>query len=208
METPTVQALTEHGQKKDLKGTDLQRFTAEQKAHYRDMRAGELEKLAAEREAEREKLTAEREAEREKLAAEREAERKKLKADRDFQIQMEEIKLRQSQMEQKGLADVEADFKGKIVNLEQQLQAAFHSSRSDVNVSAKTPKMPYFDELKDDIDSYLRRFENYATAQKWTAGTWAVNLSALLRGRALDVYSLLPQGQALDYAALKAALLN
>ena len=201
METPTLQALTEHGQKMDLKGTDLQRFIAEQQAHYRDMRA-------AEREAEREKLAAEREAEREKLAAEREAEREKLKADRDFQIQMEEIKLRQSQMEQKGLADVEADFKGKIVNLEQQLQAAFHSSKSDVHVSAKTPKMPYFDELKDDIDSYLRRFERYATAQKWTAGTWAVNLSALLRGRALDVYSLLPQDQALDYAALKAALLK
>jgi hypothetical protein len=47
------------------------------------------------------------------LAAERETEREKLKADRDFQIQMEEIKLRQSQMGQKGLADVEADFKGK-----------------------------------------------------------------------------------------------
>ena len=118
----------------DLKGTDLQRFIAEQHAHYRDMRA------------------AEREAEREKLAAEREAEREKLKADRYFQIQMEEIKLMQSQMEQKGLADVEADFKGKIVNLEQQLQAVFHSSMSDVHVSAKTPKMPYFDELKDDID--------------------------------------------------------
>ena len=68
--------------------------------------------------------------------------------------------------------------------------------------------MPYFDELKDDIDSYLRRFERYATAQKWTPETWAVNLSALLRGRALDVYSLLPQDKALDYAALKAALLK
>ncbi|XP_062584037.1 uncharacterized protein LOC134245806 isoform X2 [Saccostrea cucullata] len=37
---------------------------------------------------------------------------------------------------------------------------------------------------------------------------WAVNLSALLKGRALDVYALLPQEKALDYAALKTALLR
>ena len=129
MEAPTLLELTEHGQKMDLKGTDLQRFIAEQQAHYREMQA-------AEREAEREKLAAEREAEREKLTAEQD----KLKADRDFQIQMEEIKLRQSQIEQKGLAAVEADFKGKIVHLEQQLQAAIHSSKSDIPVSAKKPK--------------------------------------------------------------------
>lgn len=76
------------------------------------------------------------------------------------------------------------------------------------NASAKVPKMPFFEETKDDIDSYLRRFERYATAQKWNAETWAVNLSALLRGRALDVYSLLPQERAQDYATLKAALLK
>jgi hypothetical protein len=182
MEAPTHLELTEHGQKIELKGADLQRFIAEQQAHYRDM-------LAAEREAEREKLAAEREAEQEKLKEEQD----KLRADSDFQTEMKEMKLRQSQMEQKGLADVEADFKGKIVHLEQQLQAAIHSSKSDIQHSAKTPKMPYFDELKNDIDSYLSRFERYVTAQKWTPETWAVNLSALLRGRALDVYSLLPQ---------------
>ena len=57
-------------------------------------------------------------------------------------------------------------------------------------VSAKVPKMPLFYEVKDDIDSYLRRYERYATAQKWAVKTWAVNLSALLRCRASDVYAL------------------
>lgn len=76
------------------------------------------------------------------------------------------------------------------------------------NASAQVPIMPFFEETKDDIDSYLRRFERYATAQKWNVETWAVNLSALLRGRALDVFSLLPQERALDYATLKAALLK
>lgn len=50
--------------------------------------------------------------------------------------------------------------------------------------------MPFLDKSKDDIDSYLRRFERYAKAQKWKEDSWAVNLSALLQGRALDVYAL------------------
>ena len=29
------------------------------------------------------------------------------------------------------------------------------------------PKWPYFDDSKDKMDSYLSRFEMYATANKW-----------------------------------------
>ena len=32
----------------------------------------------------------------------------------------------------------------------------------------KAPKMPYFDEDKDFMDSYLNRFEQFATSQRWT----------------------------------------
>lgn len=56
--------------------------------------------------------------------------------------------------------------------------------------------MPFLDESKDDI-------ERYATAQKWKEDSWAVNLSGLLQGRALDVYALLPQEKATDNDALK-----
>ena len=41
------------------------------------------------------------------------------------------------------------------------------------------------------MDSYLRRFERYATAQKWKKEGWATSLSALLKGKALDVQSTL-----------------
>lgn len=54
----------------------------------------------------------------------------------------------------------------------------------------------------------MRRFERYPTAQKWNVDSWAVNLSALLQGRALDVYALLPQEKATDYGALMTALLK
>jgi len=70
------------------------------------------------------------------------------------------------------------------------------------------PKLPHFEESKDNIDSYLRRFEHYAVLQDWPAGEWALYLSALLKGRALEVYSRLTEEEAYDYRKLKVALLR
>ena len=72
----------------------------------------------------------------------------------------------------------------------------------------KAPKMPYFDEDKDFMDSYLNRFEQFATSQRWKPSTWALCLSALLRGRALDVYSMMAKDDVNDYEKLKSALLK
>ena len=58
------------------------------------------------------------------------------------------------------------------------------------------------------MDAYLQRFERYALAQKWPPDQWAINLSALLKGKALEVYSRIPPEQALDYDVLKEALLK
>ena len=75
-------------------------------------------------------------------------------------------------------------------------------------IKAKTPNIPAFNECKDEMDSYLLRFERYATAQKWEPDTWATGLSALLQGKALDVYALMPKEDALNYDKLKVALLK
>ena len=75
-------------------------------------------------------------------------------------------------------------------------------------IKAKAPKNPAFNEGKDEMDSYLLRFERYATAQKWEPDTWATGLSALLQGKALDVYALMPKEDALNYDKLKVALLK
>jgi len=72
----------------------------------------------------------------------------------------------------------------------------------------KVPKMPYFDEERDFMDSYLGRFERFAETQKLKHEHWAMYLSALLKGRALDVYSRMPPDQAGDYDRLKDALLK
>jgi len=58
------------------------------------------------------------------------------------------------------------------------------------------------------MDSFLHRFEVYADSQRWSKGQWAVYLSALLKGKALEVYSRLPVKDAQDYEILKAALLK
>ena len=68
--------------------------------------------------------------------------------------------------------------------------------------------MPAFEENRDKLDAYLERFERYAQGEKWVKGDYAIRLSALLKGRSLDIFSRLPQEQALDYDKLKKALLE
>ena len=66
--------------------------------------------------------------------------------------------------------------------------------------------MPAFEDGKDNLDSYLLRFERFARSNEIDESQWAVNLSVLLTGRALDVYSRMDEEAAGDYGALKTAL--
>lgn len=61
----------------------------------------------------------------------------------------------------------------------------------------KGPKLPPFDEAKDNIDAYIQRFERYATAQNWIRINWGSHLSAPKKslektGKAFDVFARLP----------------
>ena len=58
------------------------------------------------------------------------------------------------------------------------------------------------------MDSFLFRFEKFATAQGWKHENWAMCLSALLSGKALDVYRRLGKNEVDDYEKLKVALLK
>ena len=61
---------------------------------------------------------------------------------------------------------------------------------------AKAPKLV---DSNDDLDAYLQRFERFATTATWEKTGWASKLSALLSGRALEVYSRLSEEAAQDY---------
>ncbi|XP_063959750.1 uncharacterized protein LOC135155081 [Lytechinus pictus] len=104
----------------------------------------------------------------------------------------------------------------KIMEMKLELARVQSQSRSDSMIDngygngrslVPTPKLPHFVEGKDNMDAYLKRFEKYAEVQSWPRSSWAISLSALLQGKALDVYSRLPADKAEDYDALKEALL-
>ena len=63
-------------------------------------------------------------------------------------------------------------------------------------------------DLNNDVDAYLQRFERFETTAKWDRNVWATKLSALLSGRALDVYSRLSEEVASDYDQMKVALMK
>ena len=72
----------------------------------------------------------------------------------------------------------------------------------------KSPRLPCFDEKIDQVDSYLLRFERYASVNGWDRSDWAIHLSALLKGKALEVYTRLDDDEAQDYDKCREALLK
>ncbi|XP_068213666.1 uncharacterized protein, partial [Palaemon carinicauda] len=92
-----------------------------------------------------------------------------------------------------------------------ELEAARHHVEAPTVINnhspkAKIPNLPEFVDGKDELDSYLLRFERYANTHKWDRSTWASSLSALLTGNALLVYGRLSDDDAKDYEILKKAL--
>ncbi|GFN94316.1 Zinc finger protein [Plakobranchus ocellatus] len=77
------------------------------------------------------------------------------------------------------------------------------SSTGGADAQAKLPKLPNFMDRKDNLDSWLTRFEGFAAM-----GQWASSLSALPTRRALDCYGRFPKAEALDYDASKKALMK
>ena len=57
-----------------------------------------------------------------------------------------------------------------------------------MQLMVKTPELPVFRDNTDDIETYLERVERIANAYKWDKSNWAIMLSSLLSGKALDVY--------------------
>ena len=114
-----------------------------------------------------------------------------------------QFELRKQEQETLGLQlELEAMKKEKVTTGEH----TDHSNKT--NLKSRSPKLPAFDDDKDELDAYLQRFERYATAQSWPEDNWAINLSALLKGKALEVYSRLAVSEASSYNCLKTALLK
>ena len=70
----------------------------------------------------------------------------------------------------------------------------------------KLPKLPAFIDKKDDVDSWLLRFERLASTSGWSKESWCTSLSALLTGRALEAFCRLLESEATDYDKVKEVL--
>lgn len=68
--------------------------------------------------------------------------------------------------------------------------------------------IPVFDEGRDDLDAYLKRFERVAVGQEWPEEKWATALSLCLSGEALKVFGRLSPEDSMDYQSTKVALLQ
>ena len=148
--------------------------------------------LRDEREREKEEREREKE-EREPEEKEREHHREREKAESDV-LQRE--------------ADRGHDIELARLRVEDNVLNRSGQAERNIGSMGSVPKLPSFVENMDDLDAYLYRFEGYATMQGWPKERWASNLSALLKGNALQVFHRMSLDDSGDYELLKIALLN
>ena len=169
-----------------------------------------------EKEKERQAMLEQKEKERQAMLEEKERERQAMleEKEKNRELELERLKFESKQREM--------EFEERKMQMElERLRLEREANRSageggEANQAGgvrafggvKSLDLPHFVDGKDDLDSYLLRFERYATVANWPQTNWATQLSALLRGEALGVYSRLSQEDALDYERLKAALLE
>ena len=184
-----------------LRDIELAKLAAEEARVLRDndielaklTQQEELARLKSEHENDKEIELARLHLEHEKLKMEQEIEHEKLKMEQEVELTRIDSQERQAKL------DSDAKFASQLELGKLGVEKAAH---------ARNPKLPYFEESKDKMDSYLSRFEKYAVANKWDRSIWAAYLSALLKGRALEVYDRLSVADANDYEKLKDALLK
>lgn len=120
-------------------------------------------------------------------------------------VSKQQDKLREERLFERDCEREQREIELRRLELEQKYK---YESQLDTNIKSKGPKIPPFDEGRDDMDAYLRRFERYAIANSWKREHWGLHLSALLKGKALEVFSRMPVGDSLVYDKLKTALLQ
>ena len=226
-----IEKLTALGKDLGLQGQELFDFIKAERAEIKAQRDEERAARAIEREAEKEKREHEQRMRKQELDFEREKQQYEIQRaneERDFKREqaakeeahkeleykrsLDEFKRKEKQADD-ALSREETTLDKQIAIEEAKVRQAELNKNSKANVTkvgtrSKVPRLPSFDESKDNIDAYLMRFERYAIVQGWPKEHWAVDLSALLTGKGLEVYYSLNETQASDYNYLKKAILN
>lgn len=159
----TTQELVALGEKMGVKAAELHAFVEKQQAMARDERESERVEKAKIREFEQLERERDREVEKERHQLQ----------DKDKDRELERMKL-----------DIERKKLDAITIAKQQEESNDHQGQEDEeeeeetvatirNIKMRGPKLASFDETKDDMDSYIHRYEQYARLQGWKKETWA-----------------------------------
>ena len=141
---------------------------------------------------------------REERAAWRNIRMTELQTEAEEKRRADEIKVQMAKIE----AEKELTLREMELKAQDQASTSLAATPPPRNKDAKSPKLPSFIDEQDELDSYLLRFERYAENASWEKDTWAIKLSVLLTGRAMDVYTRMSDADASDYDKLKKALLT
>jgi hypothetical protein len=162
----------------------------------------ENERLRREEEMEKERLR--KEEEKERLREEEEKERRRKEEDLTLQIRARDAEEKAKENAHRRMLEM----KEKEIEMMKIAKEGKEKTSGEIEVRTNRPKLPKFDEDKDDMDSYLERFEIYATVQNWKPEEWSISLSALLTGKGLQVFTSMPTKDIKNYHKLKNALLK
>ena len=151
--------LKQQAEEIGLEGKEKTKFLTQ---GWKTIQENEVRKLKLAAEVEEKKLAAEDE--ERKLAAEA-AERE---AKKKYKLEMEKLRLESERLNEQRSASSEDQ------------QAALSQASQNAVARTKAPVLPGFVDGKDDMDSYLLRFERYTTVAGWERSDWATCLSPLL----------------------------
>ena len=199
-----IRELTKAGKELGYEGEELRRFVQAEREREvareqaeRDMAREQAERDMAREQAEREREVAREQAERD--MAREQAERDMAREQAEREVARERARLQELELQ---------------VRIEEARRGTNGGGQGIVHPTVQTtarapvPKLPKFEEGKDEMDAFLERFERFATLQDWPREGWAINVSSLLMGTALQVCASLSETEARDYEGLKMALLK
>ena len=211
------QKLEEERRREEAEKEEKRRKLEEERRREEEEREEKRRQLEEEKEEKRRQIEEEKEERRRILEQDRRKEEegkeeRRRREDEERETRRQERELRKLELEADLLKQkeaIEAAKREHELELARLAQGRNDTERADVREDrAKAPKLPSFVDGKDDLDAYLQRFERFATTAKWEKTGWASKLSALLSGRALEVYSRISEEAAQDYDRVKLALMK
>ncbi|KAK4313848.1 hypothetical protein Pmani_014834 [Petrolisthes manimaculis] len=176
----TLEKFVALGKELGYEGTDLREFVQMEQASERELRQKERDER--ELEQERELQRHERELQRHERELQRH-ERELQRQERELQRQEGEREEREKEREENERQRThELQMAQLSMGPDSHQVTGQPSFQNGLGVVAKRPSLPPFDENKDDLDAYLRRFEAFAESADWSRENWGILFSSYLSG--------------------------